>query len=295
MSTIHLNITQACNQKCFFCVRSMAPTQPPKLSTLIEYASTQRKKGATSCIITGGEPFVSPFIFDLLKAIKEQGYARVTIQTNAVMLSSPHVVEAVSNICAGMRCDFSISLHTLDEALHEAITGKRGHIEKIKEALCNLKAAGLPFCTNTVIFKRNVNQLKDVSQYAYAAGAYLIQFSLMRYSSKDLAKEAVSLCIAREAAHAVGTIIPKDKIRFEGIPFCLLRGMERSVAEAYWPHELKLLTCTGKRIENYKDDLMPQYRFKLASCASCMMSPLCMGVWEEYKNDLISLSPKPIG
>ena len=295
MSTIHLNITQACNQKCFFCVRSMAPTQPPKLSTLVEYASAQRKKGATSCIITGGEPFVSPFILDLLEAIKEQGYVRVTIQTNAVLLSSQQLVDAVRNICTGIRCDFSISLHTLNESLHEAITGKRGHVEKIKKALNNLKTVGLPFCTNTVIFKRNVNQLKDISQYAYAAGAYLIQFSLMRYSAAVLAKDAVSLRIAREAAHAVGAIIPKEKIRFEGIPFCLLRGMERSVAEAYWPHELKLFTCTGKYIENYKDDLMPQYRFKLPSCASCIMSSLCMGVWEEYKDDLISLSPKPIG
>ena len=270
MPTIHLNITQRCNQKCFFCVRSHAPVKQPELKALLHYAKSQRDRGADKCIITGGEPFLSPILFSLIDRIKKLGFTRVTIQTNATLLSSGQLCDKLQSATDGISCDLSISLHSIDEFEYSRITGAHGHLSRILKSFFNLTERSIPFCTNTVIFKDNISNLESIAQYARNAGAYLIQFSLMRYTNGDLANGAVSLEDVRIEAKKLSSVIPMDCLRFEGIPFCFLRGMEKCVAESYWPRELRLLTSTGKQVANYQKDLMPEYRRKLPTCSRCI-------------------------
>lgn len=294
MSTIHLNITQKCNQKCFFCVRSQAPVAEPTLSQIMEYAQAQKKIGADSCIITGGEPFTQSYIFDLLTQLKQLGFGRITIQTNGLLLSEEKICQRLLFSTVGVKCDISISLHSIHEKILYKITNVKNSLCRLIGALENLQKYGIPFCTNTVIFRDNIGELSDIARTSYRLGAYLTQFSLMRYTLLNLKKYAVGLEEVKEAAKKLAKELPMSQLRFEGIPFCLLRGMERCVAEAYWPKNLKLLTITGKQINDYKTDLLPQYRAKLPSCMNCMMNEICMGVWEEYFSELEQISPKPI-
>ncbi len=294
MPTIHLNITQQCNQKCFFCIRSHAPVEQPGLEALLRYARVQQACGADKCIITGGEPFVSPILFSLLGGLKHLGFKRITIQTNATLLSSEQLCEKLKSVTEGIDCDLSISLHSVNEPDFSRIAGVRGHFTQLEKSFSLLSEHSIPFCTNTVIFKGNLRELSAIAMYARDSGAYLIQFSLMRYKDTNMAQYAVSLEEVKEAAQQLASVIPIKTLRFEGVPFCILRGMERCVAESFWPQELRLLTSTGKQIGDYKKDLMPKYRRKLPSCQQCICNTICMGVWQEYENQLISMSPLPI-
>lgn len=293
MSTIHLNITQKCNQKCFFCVRSNVPVAEPKLSQILEYAQAQKNIGADSCIITGGEPLTQPYIFDLLDKLKQLRFKRITIQTNGLLLSKK-TCERILSCTLGVRCDISISLHSLQEELLYKISKVRNSCCRILEALSNLRNYGIPFCTNTVIFRDNLDELPDIAKVSCCRGAYLTQFSLMRYTLLKLRKYSVGLGEVREAAKKLAKVLPREQLRFEGIPYCLLRGLERCVAEAYWPRNLSLLTVTGKQIVDYKTDLLPLYRAKLTSCSNCIMNEICMGVWEEYYPEFEHMAPNPI-
>ena len=88
-------------------------------------------------------------------------------------------------------------------------------------------------------------------------------------------------------------IVPSTILKTEGIPFCLMHGMEYCVGESFWPNKLDLY--------NYEDHYMSEFtqlgsgmRAKKEFCNRCIMNEICMGVWREHISELKKLNIQPI-
>jgi peroxiredoxin Q/BCP len=70
----------------------------------------------------------------------------------------------------------------------------------------------------------------------------------------------------------------------EAIPFCLLPGYERHVAELHIPPTE--IVYDGFVVPDYRRDRMDRGKTRFAGCARCRFEPMCEGPWREYPEQL---------
>jgi len=85
----------------------------------------------------------------------------------------------------------------------------------------------------------------------------------------------------------------ENRVRSEGVPYCLMRGVEHSVGESYWPFRLDISNQEGRYIKRL-DQLACGLRFKPLFCKDCLMNDLCVGVWSEFSDDFLAITQGPI-
>jgi MoaA/NifB/PqqE/SkfB family radical SAM enzyme len=116
-----------------------------------------------SVAITGGEPFLREDLYSIVKSLCENGVSEIEFNTNGVL--SDKIIKIADKIY-NLKCNFSfmISIDGLEKT-HENIRGVSGVFKKslkTAEILCN---KGFNVYFNTVISKRNVSELEELSKY----------------------------------------------------------------------------------------------------------------------------------
>jgi peroxiredoxin Q/BCP len=66
----------------------------------------------------------------------------------------------------------------------------------------------------------------------------------------------------------------------EAMPFCMMRGHERDVAELHIPPTE--IVYDGYVVPDYGADRMARGKTRFVQCASCRFEPICEGPWREY-------------
>ena len=70
-SAAYLQLTRKCNNKCVFCSNPQFE-QEPSWNDLKKQVLGFKSQGINEIILTGGEPTLSEYLFDLIKLIKEE-------------------------------------------------------------------------------------------------------------------------------------------------------------------------------------------------------------------------------
>jgi cyclic pyranopterin phosphate synthase len=149
---LRLSVTDRCNLRCFYCMRSDMKFLPkPEVLSFEEIerlSAIFMRMGVRKLRLTGGEPLARPGIMTLIGRLGERlaagEFEELTLTTNGTLLTR-HADELVA---AGMR-RINVSLDTLSEETFRRITGHDG-LAHVLAGIETARRAGLAVRINTV-------------------------------------------------------------------------------------------------------------------------------------------------
>ncbi|MCB1041974.1 MAG: radical SAM protein [Acidobacteria bacterium] len=171
---ISWNITKRCNLACEHCYLESGPIR--HRDELAGELSTEECFGVVDSILTvnpqalliltGGEPFLRPDVFEIAGYASNKGLW-VVVGTNGVLISDALLDRAES---AGIR-GLSLSLDSLDADVHDRFRRVRGAFDNTVNGARLLAARGLPFIVQTTVHRDNIHQLEQLAEMACELGA----------------------------------------------------------------------------------------------------------------------------
>ena len=166
------HITDNCNMSCTHCLFSSSPQAKRELPTerVLELTDQAEKLGCKMFALTGGEPLVHKGLDQILTRMLAIEASHVAILTNGL---------AVEKFFSKHSYDFNrlhlqISVDGIGKP-HDKLRGK-GMFTALEKSLSWLSAANIPFTLSMCVTKDNVNEMKDVVEFAARTGASNVHF-----------------------------------------------------------------------------------------------------------------------
>lgn len=153
------NITARCNQNCKYCHRFLNVED-------LDYENNEKilkkliKDGITDITWTGGEALLYPNIVGLMKIAKENGVKNKLITNGVLLAKSSHKEEICDNL------DYLVlSIDSVDNKTNSELGRGSNHYNTVKEVLDYVKDKDLKLNINTVVSKKNIDQLDDLGTF----------------------------------------------------------------------------------------------------------------------------------
>lgn len=157
------HILHKCNLRCSHCYQEEYNKElnleqlKGILYSYIDFCKKKKYKGHIN--FTGGEPFLSPHLFDLLQECDKNGIT-FGILTNGTLLNAD-IINKLKNLC-GLNF-IQVSIDGLKNT-HDNIRGE-GNFDKAFNGLELLKKAEIQTMVAFTVHKGNVNELSSVIKY----------------------------------------------------------------------------------------------------------------------------------
>lgn len=284
-------LSYACTNNCDFCLEAdnraqeNLSLQPFALNRITAFFKKNSGK-YSSLFITGGEPTLYPYFFDVLYAAKSHGF-EVHLNTNGVMLSSysfaAKVVPFIDEIV--------ISMHGHNAGLHDSHTNNPGSFKKVIGALRNILDINprINLLTNSVVTKYNFPYLKDIIIGLHNLGVKRVLFSNMvpvTANKKFIMEYTVRLSKWEKKAHLIFNLaqILKMNIRIFGVPSCVLPDFSGNIddcsAEANEQYDRMEYKKGSLRLRKINRSTPMAAKTRL--CRVCKKNNFCKGIFRPY-------------
>ncbi|MFZ5906393.1 MAG: radical SAM protein [Nitrospirota bacterium] len=210
-----------CNNSCLHC----SPKQ--KTSPQEDFAAIApaiRQRDTDSIAFSGGEPAIRPDIITILETARENGYRRIKLFTNGRAFSDGYLLQRI--IHAGCSL-FEIKLWASNPSLHDRMTQVTGSFWETVQGIENLAQDPQDkfVCIRVPVCRENLADLENTVTTALNFGA-----SRIILSAGDSSLPFRSLL--PRIANAINiSIFNRVWILTEGIPFCLMKGLEPHIGE----------------------------------------------------------------
>jgi MoaA/NifB/PqqE/SkfB family radical SAM enzyme len=189
--SISLEITNACNQDCVFCVQSRQRKSGSyqihhiSLEQLERFLKEAVRLGVLELQISGGEPTCHPHFKEVVELVKSY-QLRILIITNGVDFSSTDI-EYLARVLDFEHDLFIIGLDAAEPANYRALRGQDNFVLVCK-TLGLMRASRLPFATQTVVLKNNINSLYSVWELSnsYGSRAHILA---LPYRTKNISED----------------------------------------------------------------------------------------------------------
>ncbi|MDI6799033.1 MAG: radical SAM protein [Candidatus Aenigmarchaeota archaeon] len=159
LQSVHFELTSRCNMRCRHCYQESYLRQPTDLTfeEIQKLVREMRKLQVEKIGISGGEPFMRPDLFEIIRIIEENEIAISSILTNGLSLNNK-VIEKL------LKCQGQLSLFVSLDGMKPEAMKLRGfgpdQCEQVFNRLIgniqNAVKAGIPIMINTVVTKDNV-------------------------------------------------------------------------------------------------------------------------------------------
>lgn len=165
-----VEVTNACNFNCVWCYanngyksRIKRKHMPKKrLDRLLKILSSS---GVRQVTFSGGEPTVYPHLKYAVKKAKDLGFV-VHMNTNGYLLT-----RKLAGELAGLGLSqVQINIDSMKSDSHDSVRGRKGSFRRAIQALKNAKAAGMTCVSQTVLTKKNENEILDIFKAARSMG-----------------------------------------------------------------------------------------------------------------------------
>ncbi|OYT70152.1 MAG: radical SAM protein [Chloracidobacterium sp. CP2_5A] len=182
--TVHIDLANGCNTNCTTCWDHSPLLATPrsaawkrKIFDLERFVALARDlagmASVESAILSGmGDPFVNPFIYDIIAECKRQGW-HVTVLTNA-LLADPDRVAALG--VDAMLVSVNGASPASYAAFHPNL--RASDFERLKALLARWRALGVPVKHVQVINRDTAPELVEMVEFAARYGARQVTFKL---------------------------------------------------------------------------------------------------------------------
>lgn len=162
---IQIDITDQCNFCCPTCSKWREPHVKQEL-TLHEWQSVLKKIGTLPVLreisISGGEPFLRPDLFEILRFAKQQ-HLRIVLISNGWNISRD-VLKELQHI--GVDC-LIVSLNSLHASVHDKSRNQPGSHRQLMQCIDDWRSlpGKMRFCLETVVTEANCGELSELAQF----------------------------------------------------------------------------------------------------------------------------------
>lgn len=287
MNILDIKLTYNCNNHCSLCCQDDKIKNNEStvlVSDIFSYIDgmTLDEICNTKVVLTGGEPTLHPDILRIIGEFSIKGFTVIQLQTNLTLKSLSINVDDL--VRAGVTC-FGVSLHGCNGKMHESFTGTKGSFMNTVNNLMRLSELGIPVALNCVISNYNLNNLSEIVTFvAKNHLANSIQFAFIHITGRaDQHHELVPYISSAAKAVQKAIIIGNQlgiAVKSEAIPFCLMRGFERNIAEIEHLDNIIILDRMGvMRFSEHRENFL---KAKFKTCEQCLFYSMCEGPWREY-------------
>jgi MoaA/NifB/PqqE/SkfB family radical SAM enzyme len=278
MTFIEIGLTNACNQKCIFCIAEKFDPNKPWIVNRhkIGISTTEAKQRILklqSVVFMGGEPTTRADLVELISFAKRQG-KRVGINSNGVLFSNEEFCKKVVN--AGL--DYAmISLHSHKKQHSDKITRVKGNYEKTIKGIENLIKLGVEVEIVHVIYSENYRELID-----------FLKFLKKRF--REIKRVSLVFIRPNKNPRKIGHLIPTltevrpyltkamewcskniEDFSVQGIPLCFMTDYIKNNYHVRMSRKLFL-----------EDIKRCDFGYKDQKCLFCSVNNICQGVVKEY-------------
>jgi sulfatase maturation enzyme AslB (radical SAM superfamily) len=244
-----------CNNNCLYCPTLHKDSPPNDFDHII---SLLNEKDEDSVALYGGEPTLRNDLLEIIRTARGKGYRRIKLLTNGRSLSDFSFLEQVINAGCSL---FEIELWDSNPQLHDHLTGVPGSIMETVRGLENLGGlADKKFvCMRIPVCNENYQDIENTVATSLSFGIDRIILSIQDHklsfqSILPHIKNAINI-----------SIFNRIWIMTEGMPFCIMSGLEQHMGETYYGWK------TYGRI-------FKQHGY----CTGCVYKELCPGTDEGY-------------
>lgn len=284
-----LRTTFKCNQSCPFCFVPLTGRPAPMEEIERDLELQSRLAGPQGELtISGGEPTSDPRLPRILARARRLGFRRFVLQTNAVYLARPGLLEKL--LSSGVKT-FLVSFHSHEEATYDRITGSRGQFSRAAAGLTRLLGeGGCDVTVNIVVNALNFESLPALIDFlgVLCAGRprgkrACVYFSMINEAGHQKAPQwAVDLSLAapylREASRRCrrhGLTVSKSGGE-SSFPVCVMGRPKKHAPSRTFPQE------RVRYAEDFSGEGGAIGRAKRPSCRECPYDPKCAGVPAVY-------------
>ncbi|OGR90622.1 MAG: hypothetical protein A3J74_05840 [Elusimicrobia bacterium RIFCSPHIGHO2_02_FULL_57_9] len=165
-----IHLLQTCNLACTHCLVSSTPQGAKGADTgfYMKMIDQAHELGVRRFYFTGGEPFVRPDIFELIRHITDKKKAELIILTNATLFQGDRL-ESFKTLDRE-KLKFQVSLDGTKPEINDPIRG-RGVFEKASEGLKTLSVLGFETSLTAAVTRANLKDLENLPALAHKLGA----------------------------------------------------------------------------------------------------------------------------
>lgn len=289
-----MKITYDCTNHCSFCFSNYMKDISISLKNLKDAVFQGSVNGCNELVLSGGEPTLYPeYIMELISTANQLEYKKFIIQTNGSGLSNnEQLVSFLDEKAQNTELCLSFSIHGHLPEIHDDLSRNHGAFDSLIRAMDNITKTHCHIYTNTVINSKNIMYLKEIAKLLQQYNPEIMQFSMMHLKEKS--PLSVSFTDSVNAIKELKGIVDLDILKTEGVPYCLLYGMEQCVGESAWPSTLDLYNKENDYVNDFKQ-LDYGMRNKMENCDKCILDKICMGVWTEHFKEFSDMKIFPIG
>jgi sulfatase maturation enzyme AslB (radical SAM superfamily) len=245
-----------CNNKCLHCsIREKDSSKTDLTSILLSL----KERTEENVALYGGDPTLRSELFEIIRAAKRDGYRRIKLLTNGRAFSDIQFLDQIMKAGCNL---FEITLWGSNPSLHDSLTQTSGSFWETIRGLENL--AGLAddrfVCIRIPVCKENHSDLENCVTTALSFNVNRIILSLQddRLSFQQILphiKNAINI-----------SIFNRIWIQTEGIPFCIMQGLEQHIGEIL----AGLNTIYARTFQHHN------------CCIQCIYKELCPGLEVRY-------------
>ena len=165
-------VTQRCNHDCLHCYNPWKNPveypmgELPTGETLAMLGKMLDETGASLISLSGGEPMLRDDVYDIVDFLAGRGVT-INLISNGSLLDDA----AVERLSGGKISIFELPLLSVEAAVHDRLSGRRGAFDKVTLAVATLKAARQRVVTVFVATKLNLPTWVGTAELAIALGA----------------------------------------------------------------------------------------------------------------------------
>lgn len=164
LRSIHIDVADACNERCIHCYIPNECKNNVIDSTLFyRIIEEGRKMNIIHVTLSGGEPLLHKDILGFLKKCRELELS-VNVLSNLTLLTDDIVSEMKKNALLSVQ----VSLYSMDATVHDSITKLNGSFERTKTGILRLCDEGIPVQISCPIIKQNKDSYIDVLHWGWA-------------------------------------------------------------------------------------------------------------------------------
>lgn len=163
-------ITMLCNLNCGFCHRTEEENSQFDFNRMGEAITLFKKLNARDIIITGGEPFLHPHLFEIIDTLHLNGFS-VDICTNGTLISERNIIFFKQRLK-----EISISIDSYIPSIHDYARGQKGAWEKAIRAVELLVKHRLTVHVITLLRVETIKDIKPTISFLSESGISSISF-----------------------------------------------------------------------------------------------------------------------
>ncbi|MCM2279393.1 MAG: radical SAM protein [Oligoflexia bacterium] len=192
-----IELTYRCNERCGHCYLATyddhadgrVPLSREEWKRVLDQLA---EAGTLVLIFIGGEAMLHPDFWELAEYGASRGFA-LSLITNGLLIDD----RAADRLAAMRFYQVSISLYSLDPAIHDRMTRRKGSHARTLGAVERLRARGLEVIVNCLLTSANIDSCFELEDWAKARGVR-VQFDPMVTPKSDSSLDPTLLRASRE-------------------------------------------------------------------------------------------------